>query len=162
MQALKETVPDLRKTPVFWRKVQLFLVTRFTDCSGNSPTKVTKMEKTMFDRHENKSTASPEQAFSAAPEPAAAKAPELTSARIATMIGPSITIKGTVTGDEDPTTQGKVEGSIDLSEHEVSVGASGKVTADINARVIRIDGEVSGDVSGHEKGVISKSGNVRG
>ena len=78
------------------------------------------------------------------------------------MIGPSITIKGTVTGDEDLTIQGKVEGSIDLNEHEVSVGSSGKVTADISARVIRIDGEVSGDVSGNEKVVISKSGNVRG
>ena len=78
------------------------------------------------------------------------------------MIGPSITIKGTVTGDEDLTIQGKVEGSIELNDHEVSVGSSGQVTADINARVIRIDGEVSGDVSGNEKVVISKSGNVRG
>ena len=78
------------------------------------------------------------------------------------MIGPSIEIKGTVTGDEDLVIQGKVEGSIELGAHEVTVGESGKVNADITARTVRIDGEVAGDVRGHEKVVISKSGNVRG
>jgi len=78
------------------------------------------------------------------------------------MIGPSIVIKGTVSGDEDLVVQGKVEGTIDLKDHEVSVGQSGKVHADINAKVVKVDGEVSGDISGNEKVVISKSGNVRG
>jgi cytoskeletal protein CcmA (bactofilin family) len=78
------------------------------------------------------------------------------------MIGPSIHIKGTVTGDEDLSIQGKVEGTIDLGEHEVAVGQSGKVTADIKAKTVRIEGEVAGDVTGREKVVISKSGRVRG
>lgn len=78
------------------------------------------------------------------------------------MIGPSIKIKGEVTGDEDLHIQGKVEGTIDLNSHEVSVGQSGQVYADIKANVIKIDGEVTGDISGNEKVVISKSGNVRG
>ena len=78
------------------------------------------------------------------------------------MIGPSIVIKGTVTGDENLEVQGKVEGTIELSSHEVFVGQSGKVSADIKAKIVKIDGEVSGDVTGVEKVVISKSGNVRG
>ncbi len=78
------------------------------------------------------------------------------------MIGPSIVIKGTVTGDEDLLVQGKVEGSIELGNHEVTVGQSGQVKADIQAKVVRIDGAVAGDVKGNEKVVISKSGNVRG
>jgi cytoskeletal protein CcmA (bactofilin family) len=78
------------------------------------------------------------------------------------MIGPSIQIKGTVSGDEDLLIQGKVEGTIDLAEHEVAVGQSGRVNADINAKTVKIDGEVAGDIHGHEKVVISKSGNVRG
>ena len=78
------------------------------------------------------------------------------------MIGPSIVIKGTVSGDEDLVIQGKVEGAIELKDNEVSVGQSGKVAADINAKVVKVDGEVSGDISGNEKVVISKSGNVRG
>ena len=78
------------------------------------------------------------------------------------MIGPSIKIKGEVTGDEDLLIQGKVEGTIDLKNHEVSIGEAGQVFADIKAKVIMIDGEVTGDISGHEKVVISRSGNVRG
>ena len=38
------------------------------------------------------------------------------------MIGPSIVIKGTVSGDEDLLVQGRVEGSIELKDNEVSVG----------------------------------------
>lgn len=78
------------------------------------------------------------------------------------MIGPSIVIKGTVSGDEDLLIHGSVEGSVELGAHEVSVGQSGKVKADITAKVVRIDGEVAGDITGFEKVVISKSGNVRG
>jgi cytoskeletal protein CcmA (bactofilin family) len=78
------------------------------------------------------------------------------------MIGPSIVIKGTVSGDEDLLVQGRVEGSIELNSNEVSVGQSGRVTADINAKTVKIDGEVTGDISGGEKVVISKSGRVRG
>ncbi|MCB1844788.1 MAG: polymer-forming cytoskeletal protein, partial [Halioglobus sp.] len=43
-----------------------------------------------------------------------------------------------------------------------SVGESGRVTADITARVVKIEGEVTGDITGSEKVVIARSGNVRG
>ena len=78
------------------------------------------------------------------------------------MIGASIVIKGTVSGDEDLLVQGKVEGSIELKNNEVSVGQSGRVTADVNAKTVKIDGEVTGDIHGGENVVISKSGRVRG
>ncbi len=78
------------------------------------------------------------------------------------MIGPNITIKGTVTGEEDLLIQGKVEGTISLGQHEVSIGQSAEVTANIQAKAVKIDGEVAGDITGTEKVVISKSGNVRG
>lgn len=78
------------------------------------------------------------------------------------MIGPSIKIKGEVSGDEDLVIQGKVEGTIDLKTNELSVGQSGQVFADIKAKIVRIEGEVTGDITGNENVVISKSGNVRG
>ena len=78
------------------------------------------------------------------------------------MIGPSIVIKGTVSGDEDLLVQGRVEGSIELNDNEVSVGQSGRVTADVSAKTVKIDGEVTGDINGGENVVISKSGRVRG
>jgi cytoskeletal protein CcmA (bactofilin family) len=78
------------------------------------------------------------------------------------MIGPSIVIKGEVTGGEDLLIQGKVEGKINLSGNQVSVGESGEVSADIHAKVIKIEGKVTGDITGVEKVVIAKSGNVHG
>ena len=78
------------------------------------------------------------------------------------MIGPSIRIKGEVSGDEDLLIQGRVAGTINLKAHEVIVGESGQVFADIIAKTIRIDGKVNGDITGMENVVISKLGNVRG
>jgi cytoskeletal protein CcmA (bactofilin family) len=78
------------------------------------------------------------------------------------MIGPSIIIKGEVSGEEDLLIQGRVEGTINLSSNQVSVGESGEVSANIQAKNVKIDGKVTGDITGIEKVVISKSGNVRG
>lgn len=78
------------------------------------------------------------------------------------MIGPSIKIKGEVSGDEDLLIQGRVEGTINLHEHEVMVGESGEVSADVNARTVKIDGKVNGDITATEIVIISRLGNVRG
>lgn len=78
------------------------------------------------------------------------------------MIGQSIKIKGEVSGDEDLLIQGRVEGTINLEAHEVTVGESGQVFADILAKTVKIDGKVQGDITGTETVVISRLGNVRG
>ncbi len=116
----------------------------------------------MFERNKNRPGATPP-----TPEPEAAvsetlAARDTATARSNAMIGASIVIKGTVSGDEDLLVQGKVEGSIELKNNEVSVGQSGRVTADVSAKTVKIDGEVTGDIHGGEKVVISKSGRVRG
>jgi len=78
------------------------------------------------------------------------------------MIGPSIVIKGEVSGEEDLHIQGKVEGKINLNGNQVSIGETGEVAADIQAKVVKIEGKVTGDITGNEKVVIAKSGNVHG
>jgi cytoskeletal protein CcmA (bactofilin family) len=117
----------------------------------------------MFDRNKGRQAEAaprePGAAAAATQERAASRVPEN---RSQAMIGPSIVIKGTVTGDEDLNIQGTVEGTIELRGHEVTVSQGGRVTADVIAKLVRIDGEVAGDVNGVEKVVISKSGNVRG
>lgn len=114
----------------------------------------------MFDRAKNKPVATPAKAPDTSPSPSVPNTPA--TARSAAMIGPSISIKGEVSGEEDLHIQGKVEGTINLNGNQVSVGDSGKVHADICAKEVRIDGEVTGDISANEMVVISKSGNVRG
>lgn len=78
------------------------------------------------------------------------------------IIGSSIHINGQITGSEDLVVEGQVEGSITLAQHEVTIGRSGRVKADVNAKAIRVEGHVRGDLNGQEEVVIMKSGDVRG
>lgn len=78
------------------------------------------------------------------------------------MIGSTIKITGDVTGDEDLIIEGKVEGEIKIQSHQVTVGKSGQVKANVTAKNIKIEGSVRGDITGNEKVVIANSGNVRG
>ena len=77
-------------------------------------------------------------------------------------IGATIRIKGDVSGDEDLRIEGSVEGTVNLAAHELLIGESGKVIADIHAKVVRIHGEVQGDITGKENVIISSTSNVKG
>ncbi len=78
------------------------------------------------------------------------------------IIGPSITIKGDVTGEEDLLIQGRVEGKVDLAQHHVTVGANGRVRANVLGRSVTVEGEVEGDLHAEEQISIRKSGKVHG
>ena len=77
-------------------------------------------------------------------------------------IGPSIKIRGDISGDEDLIVQGTVEGTISLKQNNVIVGRDGRVKANVHARTIEIDGKVEGDLHGEEQVVVRKSGDIRG
>ena len=82
--------------------------------------------------------------------------------RAAASIGPTIQINGDVTGNEDLTIDGQVEGTINLKENVLTVGKEGHVNATVNARTILVEGKVEGDLKGDEQVVVQRSGNVRG
>lgn len=114
----------------------------------------------MFEKHRNNK---PEPTPPAASKENAAEAPAKPSnSGRAAVIGPGIQINGEITGDENLIIEGKVDGKIRLEANQVDVGQSGRVYADITAKVIKIAGEVRGDLNGTEKVVISRSGNVQG
>ena len=77
-------------------------------------------------------------------------------------IGPSITIIGDVTGDEDLTILGRVEGKIDLPQHSVTIGQAGRVKADIHAKFVSVAGEVHGNLVAGEQIVIRKTATMLG
>ena len=77
-------------------------------------------------------------------------------------IGPSITVRGDVTGSEDLVIQGHVDGSVVLDQHAVGVGNEGRVNANIIARVITIEGRVEGDLTAQEQIVLRGSAHVQG
>jgi len=77
-------------------------------------------------------------------------------------IGRSITIRGDVTGDEDLLIQGRVEGSVDLEQHAVTVGPEGNVKASISGRVVTVEGKVEGDLRAEEQVILRSSSSVQG
>jgi len=96
-----------------------------------------------------------------APGPSGADRPPR-GPREAAVIGPSITIRGDVTGDEDLTIQGRIEGTVTLKQHNVSVGPEGKVDASIHGRSVTVEGEVKGDLRGEEQVVLKRTSRVQG
>ena len=94
-------------------------------------------------------------------EPSGAETPSSTVRRSA-LIGASIRITGDVVGDENLIIDGAVEGTINLSSNELVIGQSGHINANMTANVVRVDGEVKGDIKGHEKVIVSRTGRVQG
>ena len=78
------------------------------------------------------------------------------------IIGQSITIRGDVTGDEDLFIQGRIEGTVDLKQHSVTVGPEGRVKANISGRTVTVQGEVDGDVRGQEQVSLRSTSKVNG
>jgi cytoskeletal protein CcmA (bactofilin family) len=100
-------------------------------------------------------------AQAAAPPPAARPAEPTRSRGVAT-IGPSIAIKGDVTGEEDLVIEGRIEGKILLKANSVTIGRNGRVKANVYANSIMVEGEVEGDLIGKDEVVIRQSGKVKG
>ena len=78
------------------------------------------------------------------------------------VIGPGIEISGDVTASADLTIDGRVGGSVVQSAHNVEIGESGQVSARIQAKMVKVAGEVIGDIAGSEKVLIARTGRVRG
>jgi len=77
-------------------------------------------------------------------------------------IGKSVVFKGELSGSEDLLVEGTVEGKIELRDHVLTVGAHGKIKAEVNAKVVIVLGEVVGNVAASEKLDIRNSGSVEG
>jgi len=77
-------------------------------------------------------------------------------------IGPSVNIKGTLSGREDLTVDGKVEGKITLKEHVLTIGSNGQIQADLQAKAVIVHGKVAGNITAEDKVEITSSGTVHG
>jgi cytoskeletal protein CcmA (bactofilin family) len=95
------------------------------------------------------------------PEPPPARSTPSTGASRA-VIGPSLDLTGELSGAEDLLVEGKVQGKIRLAQNAVFIGAKGRVSADVQARMIEIEGEVDGHLNADELIVLRKSARVRG
>lgn len=77
-------------------------------------------------------------------------------------IGRSISIRGDVTGDEDLMIQGRIDGSVHLQQHSVTVGPDGDVKASVTGRVVTVEGRVEGNINADEQVILRSSAFVQG
>ena len=77
-------------------------------------------------------------------------------------IGKSVVIKGELSGSEDLTIEGHVEGRIDLKDNVLTIGPNGKIKAEVFAKSVVVLGEVTGNVTASEKVDIRDNGSVDG
>lgn len=78
------------------------------------------------------------------------------------LIGRSLVVEGSITGEEDLLVEGRIEGDVSLPNNTVTVGESGRVNATIEAKVVIVKGSVEGDLKGGEQVEIHQSGHVQG
>jgi cytoskeletal protein CcmA (bactofilin family) len=77
-------------------------------------------------------------------------------------IGASIVIKGDVSAQEDIIISGRVEGSISVENHSVTVKPGAELVADVEARTILIGGQVMGTLSASGAIELQPSADVEG
>jgi cytoskeletal protein CcmA (bactofilin family) len=101
-------------------------------------------------------------AAEAARAPIASNEPHRGMERTTVNIGKSVVIKGELSGSEDLTIEGQVDGKIELRQNVLTIGPNGKIKAQVFAKSVVILGEVTGNVTASEKVDIRDNGSVDG
>ena len=77
-------------------------------------------------------------------------------------IGKSVEIRGEVKGSEDLMIDGRVEGTITLTDSKLTIGSTARVDADVAARDVVILGVLNGNVTASARVELRKGGNLTG
>src|SRR5437870_9169599 len=82
--------------------------------------------------------------------------------RATAWIGQDVVIEGRITSSQDLRIDGRVQGTIEVGNHVLMVGASAVVKADLVARSILISGTVIGNVTATDRVDLQATGSVEG
>jgi cytoskeletal protein CcmA (bactofilin family) len=77
-------------------------------------------------------------------------------------LGPMLSLKGELSGEEDIMIEGHIQGKVNLQNNNLLVGKRGNIEADIQVKSITIMGSVTGNVNASGKVFISKEGRMKG
>lgn len=69
------------------------------------------------------------------------------------VIGPTLIFRGELSADEDLVIEGTIEGTIAHHKKNLTIGTKGRVSADIHASSVLVEGELNGDI--HSDGLVS-------
>jgi len=88
--------------------------------------------------------------------------PTFDERRVAAWISKAVVVTGHVVCFEDLTIDGRVEGTIELGNHSLTIGVGAGVKADLVAKNITISGTVTGNVLATDKVDLLATGSVDG
>jgi cytoskeletal protein CcmA (bactofilin family) len=110
-----------------------------------------------------RSSATVEQAHPSTPiSPASSLRTGSSTARNLSFLGPSLEIKGKISGEEDLQVDCKVEGPISLQGQKLIAGRGAQLHSEITAREVVVYGKVQGNVRAQDRVEIKKDGSVLG
>jgi len=82
--------------------------------------------------------------------------------RMSAWIGTALVVQGKVISTQDLTIDGKVEGTIELGDHGLTIGSGAEIKADLVAQTITISGAVTGNVTATAVVDLRATGSVDG
>ena len=82
--------------------------------------------------------------------------------RTTAWIGQGVVIEGRITSSQDLRIDGRVEGTIEVGEHLLIVGARAAIKANLVAKSILISGTVIGNVTARDRLDLQATGSVEG
>ena len=82
--------------------------------------------------------------------------------RVTVWVGKSVIFKGELVASEDMMLDGRVEGTIFVRDHVLTIGPDADIHADINAKTVLVYGAVTGSIRASEKVDVRESGRIKG
>jgi cytoskeletal protein CcmA (bactofilin family) len=82
--------------------------------------------------------------------------------RTTAWIGKSLRVEGRIVSQENLTIDGEIDGTIEVGDHNLMIGAGAAVKADLTAKTITINGSVTGNVLATDKVHLQATGSVDG
>ena len=77
-------------------------------------------------------------------------------------IGNTLDIEGEISGQENLSIEGRVQGKVSLDQNNIIIKRNATVIAEIHAKNVQIEGRVEGNVFAAEKVHIEKGGRMNG
>ena len=96
------------------------------------------------------------------PRDASVETPMPTSSGDNTIIGENVTVEGSIRGNGNLIVEGAVKGTIELHNHQLTVGKNGKVEAEIQAGSVSVSGKVLGNIKAGGRVRITREADFRG
>ena len=78
------------------------------------------------------------------------------------VVGAASALRGQLATREDVWIDGQLEGEVQAPAHQVTIGAGGRVRADVRARAVIVEGELVGNVAASEMVTVRAGGRVVG